>query len=146
MGLNIQIAVDCRNPHELADWWAETLGWAVDYPDQDVVRDLIEQGRAVEADTEVHKGRIVWRGGAAICPLEELGAPSHTRRILFQPVPEEKSTKNRIHWDVALAGRNMDEARAELETRGATFLRTVSQGAHSWLTLADPEGNEFCLY
>ena len=145
MTLNIQIAVDCRNPHELADWWAETLEWAVEPQDETFIRSMIAQGFATEAETKLHKGKLVWGAGAAIRPPEELGATSPERRILFQTVPEEKTIKNRIHWDVRLAGADKDQARAALEARGATFLWTASQGPHSWHTMADPEGNEFCI-
>jgi hypothetical protein len=145
MTLNIQIAVDCRNPHELADWWAETLEWAVEPQDETFIRSMIAQGFATEAETKLHKGKLVWGAGAAIRPPEELDATSPERRILFQTVPEEKTIKNRIHWDVRLAGADKDQARAALEARGATFLWTASQGPHSWHTMADPEGNEFCI-
>ena len=145
MTLNIQIAVDCRNPHELADWWAETLEWAVEPQDETFIRSMIAQGFATEAETKLHKGKLVWGAGAAIRPPEELDATSPERRILFQTVPEEKTIKNRVHWDVRLAGTDKDEARAALEARGATFLWTASQGPHSWHTMADPEGNEFCI-
>ena len=145
MTLNIQIAVDCRNPHELADWWAETLEWAVEPQDETFIRSMIAQGFATEAETKLHKGKLVWGAGAAIRPPEELDAKPPARRILFQTVPEEKTIKNRIHWDVNLAGADKDQARAALEARGATFLWTASQGPHSWHTMADPEGNEFCI-
>ena len=145
MTLNIQIAVDCRNPHELADWWAETLEWAVEPQDESFIRSMIAQGFATEAETTIHNGHLVWGAGAAIRPPEELDATSPERRILFQTVPEEKTIKNRVHWDVRLAGTDKDEARAALEARGATFLWTASQGPHSWHTMADPEGNEFCI-
>ncbi|MDR7082650.1 hypothetical protein J2X01_001939 [Arthrobacter ginsengisoli] len=145
MTLNIQIAVDCRNPHELADWWAATLEWAVEPQDENFIRSMIEQGFATEAETKLHHGSLVWAAGAAIRPPEELDAKSPARRILFQTVPEEKTVKNRIHWDVRLAGVDKDAARTALEARGATFLWTASQGPHSWHTMADPEGNEFCI-
>lgn len=145
MTLNIQIAVDCRNPHELADWWAETLEWAVEPQDEAFIRSMIAQGFATEAETKVHQGKLVWGAGAAIRPAEELDARPPARRILFQTVPEEKTIKNRIHWDVNLGGGDKDQARAALEARGATFLWTASQGPHSWHTMADPEGNEFCI-
>ena len=145
MTLNIQIAVDCRNPHELADWWAETLEWAVEPQDEAFIRSMIAQGFATEAETKLHQGKLVWGAGAAIRPPEELDSTSPERRILFQTVPEEKTIKNRIHWDVRLAGADKDQARAALEARGATFLWTASQGPHSWHTMADPEGNEFCI-
>lgn len=145
MGLNIQIAVDCKNPHDLADWWAETLDWAVEPQDEAFIRSMIEKGYATEAETTSHHGRLVWKDGAAIRPKEELEFKAPERRILFQTVPEQKTLKNRVHWDVRLDGRDKDEVRTELEARGATFLWTASQGPHEWHTMADPEGNEFCI-
>ena len=145
MGLNIQIAVDCRNPHDLADWWAETLDWAVEPQDEAFIRSMIEKGYATEAETTTHHGKLVWMAGAAIRPKEELDVKAPARRLLFQTVPEQKTLKNRVHWDVRLDGRDKDEVRAELEARGATFLWTASQGPHEWHTMADPEGNEFCI-
>ncbi|ABK04658.1 hypothetical protein JOE40_002255 [Arthrobacter sp. PvP102] len=145
MGLNIQIAIDCRNPHELADWWAETLDWAVEPQDEAFIRSMIDQGYATEAETKSHNGKLVWATGAAIRPVEEIDAKAPARRMLFQTAPEEKTVKNRVHWDVRLEGKDKDVARQELEARGATFLWTASQGPHSWHTMADPEGNEFCI-
>lgn len=145
MALNIQIAVDCADPHGLADWWAETLDWAVEPQDEGFIRSMIEQGFASEAETTLHHGKLVWRTGAAIRPPEDLDAKPPTRRILFQTAPEAKTVKNRIHWDVNLAGADKDEARAALEARGATYLWTANEGPHSWHTMADPEGNEFCI-
>ncbi|MFJ5693736.1 VOC family protein [Arthrobacter sp. NPDC093125] len=145
MGLNIQIAVDCKNPHDLADWWAETLDWAVEPQDEAFIRSMIEKGYATEAETTTHHGKLVWKAGAAIRPKEELDVKAPARRLLFQTVPEQKTLKNRVHWDVRLDGRDKDEVRAELEARGATFLWTANQGPHEWHTMADPEGNEFCI-
>lgn len=145
MTLNIQIAVDATKPHELADWWAETLDWAVEPQDEGFIRSMIEQGFATEAETMQYNGKLVWRTGAAIRPPEELDAKPPTRRILFQTVPEKKTIKNRIHWDVNLAGADKDAVRSALEARGATFLWTANEGPHSWHTMADPEGNEFCI-
>ena len=145
MTLNIQIVVDCKNPHELADWWAETLEWAVEPQDEGFIRSMIEQGFATEAETTTHHGKLVWREGAAIRPPAELDAKAPAHRVLFQIVPEEKTVKNRVHWDVRLAGADKDAVRAALVARGATFLWSASQGPHSWHTMADPEGNEFCI-
>ncbi|MCI9872827.1 MULTISPECIES: VOC family protein [Arthrobacter] len=145
MTLKIQIVVDCKNPHELADWWAETLEWAVEPQDEAFIHSMIEQGFATEAETTTHRGKLVWREGAAIRPPEELDAKAPAHRVLFQIVPEEKTVKNRVHWDVRLAGGDKDAVRAALEARGATFLWSANQGPHSWHTMADPEGNEFCI-
>jgi hypothetical protein len=58
----------------------------------------------------------------------------------FVPVPEPKSAPNRIHWDVAV-----DSVDALLD-RGATLLRAKGEGGIEWDVLADPEGNEFCVF
>ena len=57
----------------------------------------------------------------------------------FVPVPEPKTVKNRIHWDVTVPGV------APLAEAGATVLR-VPGGDIGWYVLADPEGNEFCAF
>ncbi|WP_457946252.1 VOC family protein [Pseudarthrobacter sp. alpha12b] len=145
MGLNIQIVVDSASPHELADWWAETLQWAVEPQDERFIRSMIEQGFATEHQTTTHRGKLVWKDGAAIRPPEEIESQDPERRILFQTAPEGKTVKNRVHWDVRLDGRDKDEVRRELESRGASFLWSARQGPHSWHTMADPEGNEFCI-
>jgi Glyoxalase-like domain len=139
-----QLAVDAVNPHAQADWWAETLGWTVEPSDEAFIRSMIDQGFATEEDTLVHNGVLVWGAGAAICPADEVDRRAR-RRILFQTAPEGKTVKNRVHWDVELDGGDKDQARRDLESRGATFLWQASQGPHSWYTMADPEGNEFCI-
>ena len=57
----------------------------------------------------------------------------------FVPVPEPKTVKNRIHWDVTC-----DDVPALLE-RGATVLAEPTR-ATDWHVLADPDGNEFCAF
>ena len=145
MGLNIQIVIDSARPHELADWWAETLQWAVEPQDAGFIRSMVDQGFATEDQTMTHRGTLVWKDGAAIRPPEEIEAKAPARRMLFQSVPEGKTVKNRVHWDVRLDGRDKDEVRRELEARGASFLWSARQGPQSWHTMADPEGNEFCI-
>ena len=73
--LNIQVAVDCRRAHVLADWWAETLGWVVEPSDPAFIRSMIDQGFATEAYTETHRGGLVWRGAAAIRPCTRRRCP-----------------------------------------------------------------------
>jgi hypothetical protein len=144
MAYNVQIVVDCADPHRQADWWAETLGWELEPTDQDLVGRMISLGHASEADTIVHNGLRVWKDGAAISPPDEAGGPGR-RRILFQRVPEPKTVKDRVHLDIRLDGEDRDAARARLLERGASFLHEGSQGPFRWYTMADPEGNEFCL-
>jgi hypothetical protein len=57
----------------------------------------------------------------------------------FVPVPEPKTVKNRIHWDVTVPGV------APLVEAGATVLREPG-GDIRWHVLADPQGNEFCAF
>jgi predicted enzyme related to lactoylglutathione lyase len=61
-------------------------------------------------------------------------------RIGFHRVPEGKTVKNRMHLD--LISTDFDAEITRLTGLGATRLNEVNGGAH-WVTLADPEGNEF---
>jgi predicted enzyme related to lactoylglutathione lyase len=65
--------------------------------------------------------------------------------MLFQLVPEPKTVKNRVHLDVRVGAENIEAEVARLTGRGATVLHHGQQGPHSWVTIADPEGNELCL-
>ncbi|ABY24420.1 hypothetical cytosolic protein [Renibacterium salmoninarum ATCC 33209] len=144
MTYSIQIAIDTRFPHEQADWWAETLGWQVEPSDEGFIRSMISKGFATQEQTSLHNGVLVWKDGAAIRKAGDDG-PSPRERILFQAALEAKTVKNRVHLDVRLGEDSKDELRARLEARGATFLWEASQGPHNWFTMADPEGNEFCI-
>jgi predicted enzyme related to lactoylglutathione lyase len=61
---------------------------------------------------------------------------------LFIAVPEDKTVKNRIHFDLT-----PDDQQAEVDRVVALGARHVDigQGDESWVVLADPEGNEFCI-
>lgn len=67
------------------------------------------------------------------------GAP--TESFDFVPVPEPKTVKNRVHWDVVLLG---DTTVDDLVERGASVLLAPG-GDRDWTVMADPEGNEFCV-
>ena len=144
MAYDFQVVVDTADPHALADWWAETLGWPVEPTDEDFIREMIAKGYAKEAETRTHRGALVWRAGAAIRhPDSPPDGPP--RRILFQEVPEPKTVKNRMHIDVWVGADNVEATLETLTSRGAKFLHRGRQGPHSWVTMADPEGNEFCI-
>ncbi|MDP9234259.1 MAG: VOC family protein [Actinomycetota bacterium] len=64
--------------------------------------------------------------------------------ISFAKVPEEKVVKNRLHIDVNPTDRDQQEEVERLEKLGATHV-DVGQGEVSWVVMADPEGNEFCV-
>ena len=151
MSYTVQVTFDCADPHGLAEWWAETLGWQVEAQDAAFIRQMVEAGHASEDETTVHRGSLVWRTGAPIVDPEG-AAP----RILFQQVPEGKSGKNRVHLDVRAApGLSGDERMAALETEchrlvalGASRLRREEPAppmSDGFIVMADPEGNEFCL-
>ena len=140
MAHDVQIAVDCARPHELADWWAEALGWQVEAQDEAFIRRMVEAGAATEADTTTHRGALVWRTGAAL-NSPDAGRP----RVLFQSVPEGKTVKNRLHLDLRVGADRLEDEVARLVGLGATQLHRGAQGPSVWVTLADPEGNEFCV-
>jgi hypothetical protein len=140
MAYDVQVVVDSPAPHELADWWAETLGWAVEEQDEALIQRLVDSGAASEEDTVRHRGALVWRIGAAIRSPEP-GRP----RVLFQLSTEPRSVKNRVHLDVSVGAEQRDAEVARLVARGATELWRAAQGPFAWVTLADPQGNEFCV-
>lgn len=69
-------------------------------------------------------------------------APERLPGLLFVPVLEAKSIKNRLHLDFRPDDRDVEVER--LLALGATRV-DVGQGDPSWVVLADPEGNEFCV-
>ncbi len=102
------LVVDSVDPESIARWWAEALGGKLD-------------GRP-------DKGWW-WVEDAPGLPIATMD---------FVPVPEPKTVKNRIHWDVVSTVEAMRE-------RGATLLRARDEEI-SWSVMADPEGNEFCVF
>ena len=142
MAYEFQVTVDAAYPHTQADWWAQTLGWDVEPSDEEFIRRMVGAGHATEADTTVHRGVLVWKEGAAIRHPDGL---ERAPRLLFQLVPEAKQVKNRMHPDIRVGADSVPDVVAALIARGATFLHESRQGPHTWVTLADPEGNEFCV-
>ncbi|TWX35018.1 VOC family protein [Frigoribacterium sp. ACAM 257] len=69
-------------------------------------------------------------------------APDRLPGLLFVRVPEPKSVKDRLHLDFRPDDQAAEVAR--LEGLGAVRV-DVGQAAASWVVLADPEGNEFCV-
>ena len=152
MALDFQLVIDCADPHTLADWWADTLGWEAEGTDEDFIRRMIKEGFASDDDTVVHKGKLHWKTGAAINHPD--GRESGRPRILFQLVPEPKTIKNRLHIDVSVGGgrsiplavrtERVEAEAARLVALGATRLRSSDPGIdHYAVAMRDPEGNEF---
>jgi catechol 2,3-dioxygenase-like lactoylglutathione lyase family enzyme len=63
--------------------------------------------------------------------------------LLFLRVPDAKQVKNRLHLDLRPDDRDAEVAR--LEALGASRTAIGQNGDESWVVLADPEGNEFCV-
>lgn len=141
MAYEFQVTIDCAEPHVLADWWATALGWQVERPDEEFIQRMVDEGHATAADTTRHQGRLAWREGAAVHNPGRSDAP----RIYFQQVPEPKTVKNRLHLDLRIGDDDLSTVVERLKGAGATWINKGSQGAHVWVTMADPEGNEFCL-
>ncbi|MFK0257853.1 VOC family protein [Streptomyces sp. NPDC090445] len=142
MAYMFQVTIDSADPHALADWWAEALGWEVEPVDEEFIRKTVAAGHAAEDDTTTHRGRLVWKVGTAIRHPE---GTDRAPRVLFQLVPEEKTVKNRVHLDVRTGSDDPKEVVERLLAKGATFLHDGHQGPFVWTTLADPEGNELCV-
>jgi hypothetical protein len=88
-------------------------------------------------------GRTVADGATADNALITADPAIPGSRIGFHRVPEGKTVKNRMHFDVITT--DFDAETERLIGLGATKLNEVNGAAAHWVTLADPEGNEFDL-
>jgi len=79
--------------------------------------------------------------GEAYVSISGGGSPVE---LVFTPVQESKEVKNRIHIDVNASDRDQAEEVERLLALGARHA-DVGQGDVTWVVLADPEGNEFCV-
>lgn len=148
MTLHWKLVIDCTNANLLADFWAAALGYTVEDPSA-LIAQLIAGGQLPEAAVVAHNGGRRFAGLAAIRHPDDSFDPfsgtGRGRRILFQAVPEIKTTKNRLHIDVHDDGGDLESLVQRLENLGASRLNFVDQGpAGRWWVLQDPEGNEFC--
>ena len=86
-----------------------------------------------------------WRRTGTYDGVVEIAGPDGRRpTLVFVPVADPKTGKNRIHLDVNPTGCEQAEELARLRALGAVEV-DVGQGEQDWVVLADPEGNEFCL-
>ena len=73
-------------------------------------------------------------------------SPDGGQRLLFIEVPDDKLVKNRVHLDLKPAEGNRDEELERLLRLGARQVADHRRpDGTGWVTLADPEGNEFCI-
>jgi predicted enzyme related to lactoylglutathione lyase len=115
--LRIQaLSIDARDPAAIASFWEGALGWRRTYEEPD---EVVLEPPAGSAEDGV--------------------SPD----LLFLRVPEEKTLKNRLHLDLRPLDQEAEVRR--LESLGASRV-AVGQGDNvTWVVLADPEGNEFCV-
>ena len=116
------LCLDALDHQALADWWCAAIGY--------VRRDSLEP-----ADDEPRP--LDW-------PVPIVDPSGAGPLMWIVPVPEAKIVKNRMHFDVV-------GDTATLLTAGARLVRqrdadTEPDGAIEWDVLADPEGNEFCVF
>jgi hypothetical protein len=138
-GTTIQIAVDCTDPHAQARFWAAALGYEVE-DHHELIEQMTAAGHATAGDVMEVDGRLAWRDAAA-CRDPEGRRP----RMFLQRVPEPKVAKNRFHLDLHVGEERRAAELERLVGLGATKLYDGQLGPQTWVTLADPEGNEFCL-
>lgn len=65
--------------------------------------------------------------------------------ICFMPATDPKIVKNRLHLDITTSASDRDTEIERLLGLGAHQVDIGQTGAESWIVLADPEGNEFCV-
>lgn len=140
----LQVVIDTVDPAALATFWAGALaprGYVIPDPPggfADWPAFLAAQGVPPER----------WNDASA---LESEGQP----RIFFQRVPEPKTGKNRVHVDLLAGGgpsvplelqrERVAAEVARLEALGATRVDEHADLGVHWVTMRDPEGNEFCV-
>ncbi len=117
MDLRIQcLCIDARDPASVASFWEAALGWRRTHEEPD---EVVLEPPAGSAEDGV--------------------SPD----LLFLKVPESKTLKNRLHIDLQPVDQQAEVER--LEALGASRV-LVGQGDDvTWVVLADPEGNEFCV-
>jgi predicted enzyme related to lactoylglutathione lyase len=117
MVLHIQtVSIDAAEPVVLGGFWSAVLGWT----------------HRVDDDGDV------WVEPGESHPDHGSAAP-----LLFLRVPDPKSVKNRLHLD--LLPDDQEEEVERVVALGATRPSIGQTGHESWVVLADPEGNEFCI-
>ncbi len=116
-----ELSIDCHHPPRLAEFWCAVLGYTIIH-DED---DYIEIAAREPVEVTIRDGPV---------------PPT----LVFQQVSEAKGVKNRLHVDVSPIDRTQVEEVDRLLDLGARHV-DIGQGKQSWVVLADPEGNEFCV-
>jgi hypothetical protein len=121
-----EISLDCHDPDLLADFWTAALDWVV----LDREPGLVEVGPARASDQAL---------------LDAVRSGPVPPTMFLAAVEEGKVVKNRMHLDLSPVDRSRDEEVERLLALGATRADVGQTGEESWVVMADPEGNEFCV-
>lgn len=114
------VSVDCRDPYALSEFWRAVLGYV------DVADDPNAPG-----DEE--------------CPILD---PATGHALLFIQVPDPTPGKNRLHLDLRPREISRDAEIERIAALGGTVVadrRDIHGPGTGWVTMADPEGNVFCV-
>lgn len=133
-----EIVVDCRDARALAAFWSAALGYAVVRVEEDQIEIGPWEQEPTDLADQVRRGPtppsivfvVVGEGNLA----EPTTGPS---------APTRKH--NRLHLDIRAGDEDRDDVVASLIARGAAKLWDGHQGPYRWVTMVDPEGNEFCV-
>jgi Glyoxalase-like domain len=120
-----EIVVDCRDPVAQAAFWAAALGYHV--------------VRSGDGQVEI----APWQREPPNQAEQVRHAPG-VPTLVFVPVPEAKTVKNRLHLDLRPVGLSHAAEVERLVSLGARRA-DIGQGEVPWVVLSDPEGNEFCV-
>jgi len=133
MANGFQVTIDAASPRALGAFWCEVLGYVEQPPPPgfDTWEDALDAFGVDRSDPD--------RAFAIVDP--EGRGP----RVFLQKVPEGKTAKNRVHLDVNVGKDAMHAKAEELVALGATHVAEHEEPAGHWITMLDPEGNEFCL-
>ncbi|RSN55115.1 glyoxalase [Amycolatopsis sp. WAC 04182] len=121
--------MDSVDPRRLADFWCGVLGYVV-YDDKNGA--VVEIGPDPESPDGQRLAAL--RGGPAV------------PNMVFVRVPEAKAgAKNRVHFEICPIDCDQQTELERLLALGASKTDVGQGDGRSWVVLADPEGNEFCL-
>lgn len=134
MARQIQITVDAAAPRTLGEFWCQVLGYVEEPPPAgfDTWEDALTAFGIDQTDPD---------SAFAIVDPDDIGP-----RVFFLKVPEGKTAKNRLHLDVQVEQSDLHVRAGELVALGATHVAEFDKPEGHWITLLDPEGNEFCLH
>jgi hypothetical protein len=140
MATAVQVTFDCADPHPMARFWADALGYEKE-DHRALVRQLLDAGRIPVEDT------IEVDGGSQFADVSACRDPGGSGpRLFFQKVPEGKAVKNRVHLDLHLGPDRYQAEVARLEGIGARKLWFSDDRGNGCWTMADIEDNEFCVH